>query len=443
MNISRTDVDALNAEVTIQINRSDFEPQVNSILQDYKKNINLPGFRKGHVPMGMIKKRYEISVIAEEVNKLLREKLDSYLKEEKIDLLGYPLPKESESPIDWNSNSLDFAFELGLAPKFEVKLDILKKVTRYVIEPDTKMINEQVEYIRKQYGKLISQKHPDKGVEITAQFRSEIAELEKISMITFENLKSKKVIDDLKNQTTGAVVSYPVKGMFSDEDQAKRLLGLDNNKWDLLKKENITLEIKEINKRELAVLDKSLFDKLYEPGTVTSEVELKDKIKEGLKKQFEPQTEQKLLNDITEYLVDKTKFDLPKNFLQKWIQSNAKEEMTDEQAKEEYQRSEKGIRYQLIESQIIKENQLDMSFEELKDFTGSLVKNQMLQYGQQPDEQQMEGIISNVLSNQEETRRISEQLMSNKILAFFKENAPLKVKKVGFDTFIKEAYGKA
>ena len=443
MNISRTDVDALNAEVTIQINRSDFEPQVNSILQDYKKNINLPGFRKGHVPMGMIKKRYEIAVIAEEVNKLLREKLDSYLKEEKINLLGYPLPKESESPIDWNSNSLDFAFELGLAPKFEVKLDILKKVTHYVIEPDTKMINEQVEYIRKQYGKLISQKHPDKGVEITAQFRSEIAELEKISMITFENLKSKKVIDDLKNQTTGAVVSYPVKGMFSDEDQAKRLLGLDNNKWDLLKKENITLEIKEINKRELAVLDKSLFDKLYEPGTVTSEVELKDKIKEGLKKQFEPQTEQKLLNDITEYLVDKTKFDLPKNFLQKWIQSNAKEEMTDEQAKEEYQRSEKGIRYQLIESQIIKENQLDMSFEELKDFTGSLVKNQMLQYGQQPDEQQMEGIISNVLSNQEETRRISEQLMSNKILAFFKENAPLKVKKVGFDTFIKEAYSKA
>ena len=443
MNISRTDVDALNAEVTIQINRSDFEPKVNSILQDYKKNINLPGFRKGHVPMGMIKKRYEIAVIAEEVNKLLREKLDSYLKEEKIDLLGYPLPKESESPIDWNSNSLDFAFELGLAPKFEVKLDILKKVTHYVIEPDTKMINEQVEYIRKQYGKLISQKHPDKGVEITAQFRSEIAELEKISMITFENLKSKKVIDDLKNQTTGAVVSYPVKGMFSDEDQAKRLLGLDNNKWDLLKKENITLEIKEINKRELAVLDKSLFDKLYEPGTVTSEVELKDKIKEGLKKQFEPQTEQKLLNDITEYLVDKTKFDLPKNFLQKWIQSNAKEEMTDEQAKEEYQRSEKGIRYQLIESQIIKENQLDMSFEELKDFTGSLVKNQMLQYGQQPDEQQMEGIISNVLSNQEETRRISEQLMSNKILAFFKENAPLKVKKVGFDTFIKEAYSKA
>jgi len=134
---------------------------------------------------------------------------------------------------------------------------------------------------------------------------------------------------------------------------------------------------------------------------------------------------------------------LPKTFLQKWIQSNAKEEMNDEQAKEEYQRSEKGIRYQLIESQLIKENKLDMTFDELKAFTGNLVRNQMLQYGQQPDEQQMEGIISNVLSNQEETRRISEQLMSNKILTFFKEKAPLKVKKVGFDVFVKEAYGKA
>jgi trigger factor len=134
---------------------------------------------------------------------------------------------------------------------------------------------------------------------------------------------------------------------------------------------------------------------------------------------------------------------LPKTFLQKWIQSNAKEEMNDEQAKEEYQRSEKGIRYQLIESQLVKENKLDMTFDELKAFTGNLVRNQMLQYGQQPDEQQMEGIISNVLSNQEETRRISEQLMSNKILTFFKEKAPLKVKKVGFDVFVKEAYGKA
>ena len=443
MNISRTDIDALNAEVNIHINRSDYESKVNTILLDYKKNANLPGFRKGHVPMGMIKKRYELAITAEEVNKLLREKLDAYLKEEKMDLLGNPLPKESDTPLDWNADTMDFTFELGLAPKVNVNLDVLKKIVQYDIEPDEKMVTEQVEYIRKQYGKLISQKHPDKGFEITAQFKNQGVELEKISQFTLEHLKSKTAIADLKTQTTGAVVTYPIKGLFSDDAQAKRILSMNDEKWEQLKKEEIAIEIKEINKRELAALDQTLFDKIYEPGTVTSEKEFKSKIKEGLKKQFEPQAEQKLLNDITEYLVEKTQFNLPKNFLKKWIQSTAKEEMNAEQAAEEYERSEKGIRYQLIESQIIKDQKLDLTFDELKNFTGNLVRNQMMQYGQQPDDKQLEGIISNVLSNQEETRRISEQLMSNKLLTFFKENAPLKVKKVSFDVFVKEAYGNA
>jgi len=186
-----------------------------------------------------------------------------------------------------------------------------------------------------------------------------------------------------------------------------------------------------------------LFDKLYAPGTVTSEADLKDKIKEGLQKQFEPQADQKLLNDITEYLVEKTRFDLPSDFLKRWMQTAGKEPMTPEAAVEEFDKSEKGIRYQLIEGKLIEKHKLDMSFDELKEFTTSLVQNQMMQYGQQADPTQIEGIVSNALSNQEEAKRISEQLMSNKMLTFFKENAPLKIKKVGFDAFIKEAYGKA
>lgn len=162
-----------------------------------------------------------------------------------------------------------------------------------------------------------------------------------------------------------------------------------------------------------------------------------------MKKQFEPQADQKLLNDITEYLVEKTKFKLPEDFLKRWMQSSGKEELTAEQAAEEYKKSEKGIRYQLIEGKIISENKLDLSFEELKDYAGTLVANQMRQYGQAPDEKQIEEIVARVLTNQEETRRISEQLMSSKLLNFFKEKAPLKQKKVSFDAFVKEAYGKA
>ena len=443
MNISKTDLDTLNAVIKITVDRSDYETKVNTVLSDYRKNANIPGFRKGHVPIGMIKKQYLQAVTADEVNKLLRENLERFIKEEKLDLLGNPLPKSADEELDWNADQMDFEFELGLAPKFEVKLDQLKKVVQYEIDPEAKMVNEQLNYTRKQYGKLVSQKNPDKDFEITAQFRNEELEIEKISGFKLDDLKSKKALKSLKEETVNSVLNFPVKGLFKDDELLKRLLSIEDDKLEELKASNINLEIKEINERIPAELNQELFDKLYAPGTVTSEKELKERIKEDLQKQFEPQADQKLLNDITEFLVEKIKFKLPADFLKRWMQTSGKKELTPEQAAEEYDKSEKGIRYQLIEGQIITENKLDISFEELKDFAGTLVANQMRQYGQEPDEKQIEGIVSNMLTNQEETRRISEQLMSNKILTFFKENAPLKQKKVGFDAFIKEAYGEA
>ena len=443
MNISRTDLDALNATININLERSDFQEKVNEVLTSYRKTANIPGFRKGHVPMGMIKKQYEQAVTADEVNKILREQLDTFIKEEKLNLLGNPLPKAPEQELDWSADSIDFEFELGLAPNFDVKLDILKKVVRYEIEPDAKMLTEQMDYVRKQYGKLVSQKNPAKGFEITAQFRNEALELEKMGTFTLEDIKAKKAVSALKEATSGTVVTLLGKGLFSDEAKAKQLLAVDDDQLKAISTAELTVEIKEINERIPAELNQELFDKLYAPGTVTSEADLKDKIKDGLQKQFEPQADQKLLNDITEYLVEKTKFDLPSDFLKRWMQTAGKEPMTPEAAIEEFDKSEKGIRYQLIEGKLIEKHKLDMTFDELKEFTTSLVQNQMMQYGQQADPTQIEGIVSNVLSNQEETRRISEQLMSNKMLTFFKENAPLKTKKVGFDAFIKEAYGKA
>ncbi len=443
MNISKNNIDALNAVINITVDRKDYEDKVSAVLNDYRKNANIPGFRKGHVPMGMIKKQYEQAVIADEVNKLLRENLDKYINDEKLELLGNPIPKASEGALDWKASKMDFEFELGLAPKFDVKLDVLKKVIRYEIEPEKKMIQEQLTHIQKQYGKLISQKQIQKGFEVTAQFRNEEAELETMVNFTLEDIKSKKSISTLQTGTAGAVLNFPAKGLFKDDDTAKRLLSIDDKKLETLLKLELTVELKEINERIPAALNQELFDKLYEAGTVTSVEQLEEKIKIGLEAQFEPQANQKLMNDISETMVEKTKFKLPADFLTKWIQTSGKEPMTAQDAAEEYKKSEKGIRYQLIEGKIINENELNMSFEELKEFTANLVRNQMMQYGQMPEQEQLDGIVSNVLSNQDETRRISEQLMGDKMLTFYKEKAPLKIKKVGFDTFVKEAYGKA
>ena len=443
MDISKTDIDQLNSVINMTIDRKDYEKKVGSVLSDYRKNANIPGFRKGHVPMGMIKKQYEKAVIADEVNKLLRENLDKYIKDEKLELLGNPIPKASKEDLDWEASQLNFEFELGLAPKFEIKLNVLKKVVCYEIEPEKKMIQEQLIHLQKQYGKLVSQKKIEKGYEITAQFKNQEVELETMVNFSIEDIKSKKLILALKEAKTGAILSFPAKRLFKDNVTAKRLLSVDDKKLEDIFKVDVTIELKEINERILADLNQELFDKLYEPGTVSSVKDLEEKIKVGLQNQFEPQANQKLMNDISEVIVEKTKFKLPVDFLKKWIQTSAKEPMTKEEAINEFNKSEKGIRYQLIEGKIISENELNITFEELKDFTAIMVQKQMLQYGQTPEKEKLDEIVSNIMSNQEETRRISEQLMGDKMLNFYKDKAPLKTKKIGFDAFIKQAYAKA
>ena len=443
MDIGKTDIDQLNSVINMTIDRKDYEKKVGSVLSDYRKNANIPGFRKGHVPMGMIKKQYEKAVIADEVNKLLRENLDKYIKDEKLELLGNPIPKASKEDLDWEASQLNFEFELGLAPKFDIKLNVLKKVVCYEIEPEKKMIQEQLIHLQKQYGKLVSQKKIEKGYEITAQFRNQEVELETMVNFSIEDVKSKKLILALKEAKTGVILSFPAKRLFKDNVTAKRLLSVDDKKLEDIFKVDVTIELKEINERILADLNQELFDKLYEPGTVSSVKDLEEKIKVGLQNQFEPQANQKLMNDISKAIVEKTKFKLPVDFLKKWIQTSAKEPMTKEEAINEFNKSEKGIRYQLIEGKIISENELNITFEELKDFTAIMVQKQMLQYGQTPEKEKLDEIVSNIMSNQEETRRISEQLMGDKMLNFYKDKAPLKTKKIGFDAFIKQAYAKA
>lgn len=440
MNISKTDIDKLNAVVNISIDKKDYEQKVHTILKDYRKKANIPGFRKGHVPFGMIKKQYERAVIVDEVNKLIQENLDNYIKKEKLELLGNPLPKEKNNSIDWNHGNMQFEFELGLAPKFEIKLDVLKKVTHYQIEPDKKMIDEQINHIQNQYGKIKAKKKIEKGFEINAQFKNEEIDLDTMANFSMKDIKSRKAIKLLNESEVGSNLNLPSKGLFIDNTTAKRVLSLDDENLKKLSKLDLTLEIKEVNERIPAEINQDLFDKLYKPGTVKSEKELKDKIKEGLQAQFKPQSNQKLMNDISETIVEKTKFKLPSDFLKKWIRSSGKEPMSEEAAIDEYNKSEKGIRYQLIEGKIISDNNLKMTFEELKEFTETLIKKQMSQYGQMPEKEKLDGIVSNVLSNKEETKRISNQLMGDKMLKFFIEKAPLKRKKVAFDAFIKQAY---
>lgn len=440
MKISRKDNDALNSLITINIERNDFENKVKNVLTDYRKKANIPGFRKGHVPMGLIKKQYETAVTADEVNKLLQENLEKYLKDEKINILGNPLPVVQED-LDWKAPELSFSFELGLSPEFEVKLNEKNKVTHYQITATDEMIDDQIKHYRKQFGKLVAQKNAKDDYEITAVLKNEAAEIETTHTFDLSQIKGKVNLSALRKATVGDEIKLKYKDLFKDEASATRILSVSEDKLKEIEGE-ISFDIKEINERILAEMNQEFFDKIYGPDAVKSEKEMKAKITEGIEKQFEQQSDQKLLNDVTEYLVAKTKFDLPADFLKKWMQNSGKEVLSAEAASEEYDRSEKGIRYQLIEGKIIADHDLQIKFEELKEFAKEMILMQMAQYGQSglPDEE-LEGIVARVMSNQDEARKLSEQLMSKKLLEFYKTNLPLKRKKLSFNAFVKEAYG--
>ncbi|AYN69050.1 trigger factor [Euzebyella marina] len=440
MNITKEQIDELNAVVKVAITKEDYQDRVDGILKDYRKSANIPGFRKGHVPMGLIKKQYGKAVLVDEVNKLLQDNLNKYLTEEKLDVLGNPLPKQQDN-FDWDKEELSFEFELGLAPSFEVPLETKDPITQYKIIADKEMVDEQVKRIQKQYGKLVNQEEVDKNFEVTGTFKNEAEEIDNKTTLELDKIKSKKAIDSLLGKKVGDTVSLKSKGLFKEDYLLSSVFGISQDKAkDLDIEADFTIE--EINKRELATLDQELFDKLFGKDEVKSEDELKEKIKEDSEKQFEQQADQKLLNDITEYFIDNTSFELPTGFLTKWIQMTGEEQLTEQQANEEYEKSEKGLRYQLIEGKIIKENDLQIQLEELKEFAKGFIKSQMAQFGQlNPQEEELENIANRVLSNQDEVKRLSEQLMSQKLLDLYKEKVNLKTKQITYEDFVKEVYG--
>ncbi|WP_338378443.1 trigger factor [uncultured Flavobacterium sp.] len=440
MNITRENVDALNAIVTVAVAKEDYSANVAKILADYRKNANIPGFRKGAVPMSVIQKQYGKAVLLDEVNKLLQKSLNDYLVQEKLDILGNPLPKVTED-FNWDKEDYTFEFELGLAPEFNVDLTAKTKVTRFAIVADETMLNEQIERIQKQYGKLIPQDKVEEGFDVSGTFSNEEKGIENRTTFSLGIFKDKKIAKEFIGKKVGDVVVLNTKGLFDDDHKLMDYLKVSHDDVHGLDVD-VNFTIEEINATELAELNQELFDKLFGEGNVKSVEELKAKIKEDAEGQFAQQADQKFLNDVTESLIDNTKFDLPAEFLKKWIQNAGENPLTAEQAEEEYEKSEKGLRYQLIEGKVIVENNLQTTFEELKAFTSDLIKKQMAQFGQvNPTDEEVDSIVARVLSNQDEIKRLSEQIMSEKMINLYKEKVPAKTKEVSYQDFIKEMYG--
>ncbi|CAM1362183.1 Trigger factor [Tenacibaculum litopenaei] len=438
MNITKENVDALNAIVKVDIVAEDYQDKVTKVLNDYRKTATIPGFRKGHVPMGMVKKQYGKAVMIDEVNKLLQESLNKFLVEEKLDILGNPLPKVNDE-FSWDAEQFSFEFELGLAPEFNVDLNA-ETVKQYNIVATEELIEKEVENIQTRYGKLISLEAGEEQASITGTFVNEEKGIDKKATFAIAELNGDANRGMFIGAKVGDVVTLASKELFEDAHKLQNVLGVSHDEAHDLDVE-VQLTVEEINKTEKAELDQELFDKLFADGSVKNVTELKEKIKEDAEKQFQQQADQQLLNAVTESLVANTSFDLPKEFLQKWLQTAGEKELTAEEAVAEYEKSEKGLRYQLIEGKIMKDNDIKIDYAELVEYAKGFIKAQMAQFGNMnPEEKELDDIAGRILSNQEEARRLQEQLVSQKLVSFFKDNMTFDTKEVSYEDFIKEVY---
>lgn len=436
MQIEKKDLGNLSSQLTIKIDEKDYQDKVEKKLKDYRKNMEMPGFRKGKVPMNLIKQKYERALIADEVNNQMQEAINNYLKENKIAILGYPIPSKDQKEIDWaTANEFEFNYDLGLAPEVEIDLSTLEGITDYKITADKKMVDEEVDKIKQQYGSFSDLDEVKKDSFVLGTFTNEEEGINSQTTVNMADLTA-NAQKALLGKKKGDVVEFNSADLYKDAHTMMHALNIDHDKVHGLEVP-LKFEVNGVFELKPAEINKELLDKVFGEGKIEDEEGLRKFIKEDIEKQLEQTSDNQLLNDVTDKLIETVAIELPKEFLIRWIEIDSQGKITGKQAEEEYQKAEKGLKYQLIEEAIAKKYGIKVTYDDLLNLVKDLLKLQMLQYGQAlPDEAQIEEIAHNVLKNEEEVKRLSDQIIKKKLVNVYREQIPVTKKRIGYNKFL-------
>jgi trigger factor len=446
MNIIQENIDELNAVLKVKVVANDYLPKVETALKDYQKKASIPGFRPGKVPSGMIKKMYGKSIMVDEINKLLNDSLYNYLNENKIEVLGNPLPK-ADSIIDWdNQQEFEFLYEMGLAPKFTVDLSPKDKFVYQTVKIDDELVNKYVSDIAKRYGKV---ENVDVSQE-TDLLNGDFVELDsngeilaggvfKTGSLFLDRIKeasTKKSLVGLKKEDK---VVLDASKIAENATELASLLGIDKAQAEAFTSK-LQFTVRGVSRLAAAEINQDFFDKIYGPGAISTEEEFKLKIKDELSAMFVNDSERKFYNDVVEHLMNKINFNLPTQFLKRWIVAANEKPVTPEQVESEFDGYSKGLKWQLIENKIIKDNNLQVTNEEVVEHTKELIQQQFAQMGQGPmGDEELTQTTQRVLANQEEAKKLYEKLYGQKVMTLFKTKFTLDNKEVAYDDFFKKA----
>ena len=447
MEITQSKAKNLVVEITIKLQKEDYIDKVDNILKDYRKTVSIPGFRKGKTPMSIIQKKYRRPVLIDEVNKLIQNELYKYITSNKIKPLGSPLPL-SVDKFDWDTqDDFTFQYELGLAPEFNVNITKKDKLNYFKIKVETSLINNYANDIAKRYGKMTNSQISTKGDLIFCK----IDQLDEKGLVLENGISNEATVsmdyisdNNIKKKFIGISIDDKIKidvnKAFTNSSDLSAMLNISNKDLSSIKHSDFQFTVKTISQLTPAPLNQELFDKVYGKDNVKSLKDFKLKIKQEAENQFSIESDRMLKNDVVHYLINKLKLKMPDKFLKKWLLQTSEQPITEDILEKEYDMYAKGLQWQLIENKILEENEIQVTNDDVIDHAKKLISMQMKQYGQpESDEEQIKNIASNILKNEDEKKKIYDQIYDNRTLKVYKDNFKIVEKKISYDDFVKLA----
>ncbi|MFV0366141.1 MAG: trigger factor [Mangrovibacterium sp.] len=449
MNISRENINELSATLTLKIEKADYADAVANTLKDYRKKVNMPGFRPGKVPAGLVKKQYGTAILADEINRIISTEIPKYMEAENINLLGEPLPnEEKQAEINWESQEeFEFVFDIAWAPEFEVKIDKRKKYPYYQIDVTEEMIDKQVEAYTQRMGQNVS-------VEVAAEkdtLRVDIVELDAEGNVVEEGVKANNVaiaIDLMKDEAVkaqavgaqvGAVLTFDPVKVYGNKHEVAHMLNIPQEEMDSIEEgKNYTFTVTEVLQFQAAELNDEFFASVLGPDSDVKTVEeFRAKMKEDIAKNYDQSSEYKFLLDVKDGLVEKIGFDLPEEFLKRWL-LEANKEMTHATLEESFADIIKDFRWQLIRDKVAKDAEVKLEQEDVIAVAKKVAAMQFAQYGMgSAPEDLLENYAQQMLQDEQTRSRMMNQAFEEKVLVVIKEKVAVEEKLVSEEDFAK------
>lgn len=445
MNIEREETGTLTATLKLKLDPADYAPAVDKVLKEQRKTAAWPGFRPGQVPMSIIKKRIGKSVLVSEVERLIDEKLRNYIQENKLRVLGQPLPQtEAMKANDWDQpGEFHFQYEVGMAPSVDVEMSDKLGVEMPMVDVDGALLDKEIADMRRRYGSLSDVEKAGAtdmviGDMIEQGDNGEIKPggLMNRTTITLEELEDEATRALFIGRTVGDAVQVDPHKVSKGHDDLAKMLGTDHaGVHDL--QGNMLFRIAEIKRMEPVEIGPALFDRVFGPGAVADEADFRAKVKEGLEGMFSRDSERVFKRLVMRKLAEDAKIELPDGFLKRWISVTSEKPITPEELESGYQSYADGLRRQLLEDRIVEKYGLEAKGEELNEFAKRYVADQFAQYGiPAPEGDKLQEMAGRMLGEQEQIKKMRDAIVDQKLTAHFKAMLSPKEKKMAFDDFV-------